>query len=658
MSVASLVVPGVWSDAAAAEVRRAEATAEEGAIAAVAPTGAVVGVVTDAEGVPVNHVLISLSGPSGTALVICDSSGRFEFRLLIPGRYLLRTHLTTQAPGTRQVVEVGPDVPVVRSLALSAEPGVARPTVRLAGMGLRPTFAGAGRSGASVEEQEAGAVDAREVVRSPEGTASAPHDHGTKAWRLRRARRSVLKDRDTPASGPEPVDGGDPQVVWPAQWVALSGESLESRPLTDLVGGAPVSGEVQLLTRATLSRSGEPWSLQTVPGQVAYVSLAQAGDGDGAWALRGAVDMAAGDAASWAVAGSYAVDPHDDHAIDVGLSYSKRSYETAMDLLPSGSDESGFASREVGSIEAFDTWSVSEALTVGYGANFARYGYLEDGKLLSPRAHVTMVPVRRTRVRMALSQNTAAPGAEQLLPPIDGVWLAPARTFTSLSRFDDLQAERARHLEVAVERDLGHASVVSVRRFRQDVSDQLITMFGTGRHVPLGTLPAPGGHYYLASTSGVTTEGWGVTFSHDTDGRLRGVVDYSVVRAQWDPWTASGLSPRTVGVFRTGFERFHDVTTTLETEFPETSTRVFARCRVNTAFARSHHEAVTSGLDARFDIRVTQALPFSPFDGSSWEVLVAFRSLFHEQTVGASAYDELLVVDPPRQFVGGLVVHF
>ena len=141
-------------------------------------------------------------------------------------------------------------------------------------------------------------------------------------------------------------------------------------------------------------------------------------------------------------------------------------------------------------------------------------------------------------------------------------------------------------------------------------------------------------------------------------GRVQGAVDYSVTRAEWSPWSATGLSPATVGVFRTGVERFHDVTTSIQTEIPETSTRVYLLCRVNTAFSRVSDVALTSGLDARFDVRVTQALPFEPFDGSQWELLVAMRSLFREQAVGASAYDELLVVSPPKQFMGGLVVNF
>ena len=106
------------------------------------------------------------------------------------------------------------------------------------------------------------------------------------------------------------------------------------------------------------------------------------------------------------------------------------------------------------------------------------------------------------------------------------------------------------------------------------------------------------------------------------------------------------------------FERFHDVMTTVVATIPETATRVTARTRVNSGYAIVSEGAVTSGLGARYDIRVMQMLPFAPIDGSTWELLVAVRNLFHEPTMGGSIYDELLVVNPPQQVVGGLVVHF
>ena len=156
----------------------------------------------------------------------------------------------------------------------------------------------------------------------------------------------------------------------------------------------------------------------------------------------------------------------------------------------------------------------------------------------------------------------------------------------------------------------------------------------------------------------MNAEGWGVTFSHKLTGHLQTAVEYSVTSAQWLPWNTASLLPSTVGAFRTGTEQFHDVTASVETEIPQTATRVFLVWKVNTAFSRVDDKTLTSGLDGRFNLRVKQVLPFTPFEGSQWEVLVGLRSLFRERLDGASAYDELLVVSPPKQFLGGLVVHF
>jgi hypothetical protein len=37
---------------------------------------------------------------------------------------------------------------------------------------------------------------------------------------------------------------------------------------------------------------------------------------------------------------------------------------------------------------------------------------------------------------------------------------------------------------------------------------------------------------------------------------------------------------------------------------------------------------------------------------------VAVRNLFYEATPGASVYDEILVLRPPKRIVGGLTVRF
>ena len=630
-------------------------------------SGQVSGVVTDSTGAPLEATLISASGPGGTAVTVCDAAGRFKFRGLSPGTYLLRAHRSGFATSHRHVVEVKPGHSTLRAMSLRRIPAggdVLQPTLA-AGFGLGLGTADEGgqfREGAlrGIGQPDVAGALALELSRpddseietdSGEEDASllVPHDHTEKAWRLRRARRSVLKDRTAGVLDLVDVDEQDSSASpLTASGARDSGLSSAGDPL----GPLPVSGQFHLLTRATIDSPAELWSTDVLPGQIAYVSLG-APVGQVGWGVRGAVT--GGDSGSWVLGGSYMTRPSETHAIELGMSYSKQHHSAGnRDLTPRATGLSDAdRSRKAGSIRADGTWAPAPRLTFGYGASLARYGYLEDGRLFSPHGQVTVEPVDRTRVRVVVSRNMLAPGAEEFLPPTSGTWLPPERTFAALSPADPLQVERARHLEFALEREVGGTSVVGVRRYYQDVSNQMITMFGVR---PVDTQSA--NHYYLTSASGVQAAGWGVSFSHEVAGRVHSAVDYSITRAQWAPWTAAGLSPQTVGIFRTGTEQSHDVTTSIETEIPETATRVFVLCRVNTAFSRAEAESLASGLDTRFALQVKQELPFRPFGDSDWEVLVDVRSLFREQVIGASTYDELLVVSPPKQFVGGLVVHF
>ena len=453
----------------------------------------------------------------------------------------------------------------------------------------------------------------------------------------------MLKDVSFPVPVP---DGGD----WPR---AAERGALSGRPSSDLLNGFALSGQFQLLARTQIDSPGGMWSANQLPGQVAYVDVG-APEGESGWGARGAVTM--GDSGSWVLAGSYLAELAADHVIALGASYSKqRPPQQDLDLSAvERSASSLYANRRVGSVEAEGRWTLSRRLSVDYGAALGHYGYLEQGRLFSPHAEVVVEPVARTRVRAGVARNMSAPGAEEFLPSAAGLWLPPERTFAPLSPLEPLQAQRTRHVELALEHDVGSASVIGLRRFRQRVANQTITLFG----VEPGSAGSATDHYYLASAHGLDAAGWGMSFSHELAGRVRGAVEYSVTRSQWDPWRGTRLLPQAVNVARAGTETFHDVTTSIETEIPETATSVFVLARVNTAFSRAAAMPVAPGLGTRFALRVRQTLPFAPFGDSDWEVLVDVRNLLHEQTVGASVYDELLVVNPPKQFVGGLVVHF
>ena len=614
--------------------------------------GRLTGVVTDTAGTPVEETLVSATGPAGVSLAVCDADGRFEFQNLRPGTYLLRAHMAGLDAAQRSIVEVRPGLATVHSVTLRRR-AVASPSPAFLAAG----FGGIGRTpvtpdefGVSVQPDDVSSET--EIDETTPSESAAPHDDSEKAWRLRRARRSVLKDSDVALVRVGDQLGGS--------LIAMTPRLAADRAMGDVSSTFPVSGQLHLLTRATLHSSSELWSTDILPGQIAYASVGGP-EQDSRWRLRGA--MRTGDAGSFALAGSFVAEASETRALAVGLSYSRQQLGAAVaedSLTPSAAfldtASTPDSSREVGAVSVEGSWVASPHVTLDYGAHVARYGYLPTNGLVSPNAMITIEPLSRTRVRVGVAQNMLAPGAEEFLPPSDGVWLPPERTFALLSPTDSLSAERSQHLEVSVERDLGRTSTVGVRRFYQDVDDQMVALFGVRPQNPISSAD----HYYLTSASGVSAEGWGVMFSHTLAGRVRGAVDYSLTDAEWAPWMASGLSPQTAGVFRTGTERFHDVTTSVETEITETATEVFVLYRISSAFAvlDSDTDALTSGLDGRFALRVKQTLPFSPFEGSDWEVIVDIRNLFREQVAGASVYDELLVASPPKQVVGGLVVHF
>ena len=112
-----------------------------------------------------------------------------------------------------------------------------------------------------------------------------------------------------------------------------------------------------------------------------------------------------------------------------------------------------------------------------------------------------------------------------------------------------------------------------------------------------------------------------------------------------------------MSVLRDGTEQIHDLTTSVESTLPVTETRVFAIYKINSQLA-ADTAVGTPGAGARFDVQVNQSLPFLNFSGAQWEMLVAVRSLFRDELLDASVYDELLVMRSPKRVVGGVTVRF
>ena len=232
-----------------------------------------------------------------------------------------------------------------------------------------------------------------------------------------------------------------------------------------------------------------------------------------------------------------------------------------------------------------------------------------------------------------------------------GPALPPERTFAPFGPAA-MRAERARLVDVQLEHDFRGAYVIGVRRFHQNVDDQLATLFDMA---PAGD-PQSIGHYYVTNVGNFDAEGWAFRVSTPAvSRRVRGSIDYAVTATRWSSQNATIAEPVPAAV-RRQHETIHDITGSLHTDIPETSTRFYVIYRLNTGFTRAG-DIPRPGLDSRFDVQVNQALPFG-LAGTKWEVLVGMRNLFRDATDPSSIYDELLVVRPPKRVVGGFLVRF
>jgi hypothetical protein len=424
-----------------------------------------------------------------------------------------------------------------------------------------------------------------------------------------------------------------------------------TRVATNFFAATPFSGQFNLFTTSSFDTPEQLFSTDSLARSVAYVSVgAPAGD-RADWSIRGALTQ--GDISSWIVEGEYVAHASERHRYDIGLSYATQRFDGGN---PAALQDASAVSRTAGTLYAFDTFKVAPALAVTYGARYAHYDYLEDRSLVSPRVGLTISPTDHLRLNALVSDRSTAPGAEEFLPPAEGgILLPPQRTFVPMDASTDLRAERTLHAEGSIERDIA-ASTISLRVFRQHVSDQLVTMFGVS--MP-NAAPRELGQYFLGNTGDVDAIGFGAGVRTAIGEHVHGSVDYTETSAHWLPgrdvaylilFAPSALSLET--------QRIHDVTTSVESEVPRTMTKVMVLYRVSNGFARPAAGASGAAVDTRFDVQVRQSLPFLDFSSAKWEVLVAVRNFFRDASPDQSVYDELLVVRPPKRIVGGLTLHF
>lgn len=577
------------------------------------------GIVHDRTGHPLAGAVVSAIG-SESAFAVSDRDGRFTFRTLPAGPYVVRAHLQGYLPARPRLMQVSTSARTDFAIVLVKQSeAVDAPPVLAAGVG---------------------PVDA--PIAEPE--ADGTHEHDELAWRLRHLKRSVLK------SDGERVPGLDTTLPADNRLMGLGRAVGESaRIASSIFSDLPLDGQFNLLTTTSFDRPQDLFSPDAaLPRSVAFVSLSSP-MASGEWRMRGA--MTQGDLSSWTVAGWSARALQATHAYQAGFWSGMQRYAggnaEALSAMRDGS-------RTVGMLYGFDTWTLSPALRLDFGARYANYGYLEDQGLWSPRAGVEVKPLDDPlKVRASVSHRESAPGAEEFIPPSVGVWLPPERTFSAASRRGGFRPERIDHVEVAVERPVLADIVVGVRGFRQRGEDQIVTLFG----VAAVDDEVNTGHYRVGSAGDFDAIGWGVSVSRSVGAGTRASLDYSRAGADW-----SGRSPDFWALARMASQVLrrsdvvHDLTATIESVVPATSTRVFVLYKLNTAAAASGFEQASAG-GVRFDVQINQALPFTVAK-SRWEALVAVKNMFHDDFDSGSLYDELLVVRAPTRVLGGVTVKF
>jgi len=592
--------------------------------------GSIAGSVSDEKGGPLAGATVSAAGRTW-ATAVTNEHGAFVIDSLPLGEYVVQAHLSGFAGSRREMVRVGIGSSATPRLLLRRLDEPVATTGTKGPVYARPIMAaGFVLPNATLADQPDGQAD------------NADHPHSELAWRMRHLPRSILKDASSIASLVERDEIDHGSVLSRA---VDSAASIAATFFADL----PFSGEVNVLTTSAFA-PGELFQDGVFPRGVAYLSIGAptpAGD----WSLKAA--MSEGDLSSWVVAGAFTSRPRGRHHYDFGYAFSTQEYAGGNPSALAGVKD---GSRNVGEVFAFDRWAITPGFEVEYGGRYARHDYLERRALLSPLVGMSVSPLKNTWVTATVSQRMVAPGAEEFLRnDAPGPWLPPERTFAPLGEPGEaaFSVERARSLDVSVEHEFSDTYIVGLRRFFQTVDNQLVTLFG---------LDAPGGarsvgHYYVAAAGAVDANGWGLRLRTPDDRRVRGSLDYSVTRATWLSRGDAAIGVFAPAAVRPERERVHDVTTSLETVFPETATRVFVLYKINSAYTRSDTGLARPGFGARFDVQVNQALPFG-VGSTTWEVLVGVRNLFRDPHDQGSIYDELLVVRPPKRVVGGFLVRF
>ena len=611
-------------------------------------SGWIEGIVTDDRNLPVSGAAVTAQGRD-LLIIETDNVGRFQLRGIPAGTYLLRVQGRGFAASRREFVQVVPsrgthfDVQLRRAAAPVMAPGGG--AVLAAGVGLSSTAA-----------EAIGSTTPTSVLPTAESEAetadAVPHDHSSAAWRLRHARRSVLRET---TSRIDDVSQFDDEDLWRslgrldiAGWTTGVGRSA-----ADAVLNGALTGRVQLLTAGAFDQPFEAFTTDDMPAGIAFVHLAGPLSTRTTWSVEAAT--ARGGVTSWFVGGTYATVVADSHGVEVHSSYSRQRSAAASGVSVFGLEDDG---RSAGGVQVVDHWTISPRAMLDVGGRYERYDYLRDPGLFSPAITASVSPAARTWVRVTAAREMSAPGAEEFVPQAYGsLSLPPQRTFSALVAGQPLEGQETRHIGISLEQDIATFRV-AVTHFRQNVDGQLATVFDP--NLAKGQRRADLSHYGVASVGDFAASGWGVGISRPVGTHLRGGVEYRTSDVDWQ----AGDQIATVGLVapsavRSMNERMHDLTMRVDAAAPRTGTRLTAACRYNSRFTRGAVAEDTPVGAMRYDVQVYQGVPYLKNEMAQVELVFGVGNLLRSATDSiASLYDELLVVRPPTRVVGGVTVQF
>jgi len=437
-------------------------------------------------------------------------------------------------------------------------------------------------------------------------------------WLVRHKRRSVLETETQDVEAP-------------------SAAAAQARPTSPALADlGPVGGSMEFAATTSGARPLSDTGAPVLPGGLGSLRL-EGRLADGVrWDLGGLVAETAGRA--WRMAAEFVIEPGGGHQLEVGAGYG------AADSHPYFTDALPVPTRTVGAAFVRDRWSLGDRITATTSARYTYLGFLPDSQHVDAVLQVEVRGDEHTRLHGSVAARTQTPGGDLLT--LSTVAASPAITWARLE--DGLRPARSMRYELGIDRTLGSSSTLGARIFDESTRDLLLTTFD-------GDTPI------IRNAGGAGARGFGVSFGRRFGNVVNGSVTYTFGRGRrfaGAPYPASLPMLSSAGSEGAGF---HDLVARLETVIDWSDTRVAALYRLNTCVEDgpiAPGSTGTSNTATRFDIQLTQGLPFlQPLTRADWEILVAVRNMFYEASQ-AGFLDELAVQDPPTRVVGGISVRF